>query len=155
MQLLPHNLDRFLAAKHRARWVVVLVEGIYGAIVAQKRAFSSIPDMNEWLNRRLILRNEYIDLTSHSLVLCHIDLCRRNMILEEDNQSICLVDWAHSGLFPRFFEVATFSFLRPFDPQYQRPLRQATEELLGLTEEEKRLIKLMKIARAASQRYLL
>ncbi|KFY61772.1 hypothetical protein V496_04898 [Pseudogymnoascus sp. VKM F-4515 (FW-2607)] len=119
-----------------------------------RTAFSSVSDMNRWLNRRLIIRDESIDLTPHPLVLCHMDLCRRNMILGEDNQSICLVDWAHAGLFPRFFEVATLSFLNPFDAQYQKPLLQATEELLGLTEEEKRLVKLMKIARAASMRYL-
>ncbi|KAL5348818.1 hypothetical protein ACLOAV_006240 [Pseudogymnoascus australis] len=92
-----------------------------------RTAFNSVSDMNRWLNRRLIIRDESIDLTPHPLVLCHMDLCRRNMILREDNQSICL---------------------------YQNPLLQATEELLSLREEEKRLVKLMKTARAASMRYL-
>ncbi|OBT69196.1 hypothetical protein VE03_01936 [Pseudogymnoascus sp. 23342-1-I1] len=90
--------------------------------------FSSVPDMNQWLNRRLALRDESIDLTPHPL--------------------------AHAGLFPRFFEVATISFLNPFNAQYQKPLLEATEELLGLTEEERRLVELTKIARAASMQYL-
>lgn len=87
----------------------------------RKDAIHLYLDMNKWLNRRLALRDESIDLTPHPLVLCHMDLCRRNMILKEDNQSICLLDLAHAGLFPRFFEVATISCLNPFDAQYQKP----------------------------------
>lgn len=83
-----------------------------------------------------------------------MELCRRNMIPDENNQSICLLDWAHAGRFPRFFEVATISCLNPVDAQYQKPLLQAVEELLSLTEEERHLVKLMKSARAASLRLI-
>lgn len=120
-----------------------------------KTAFHSIADMNTWLNKRLSLLNESIDLKPYPLVLCHLDLCRRNMILREDNKSIYLVDWAHAGLYPRFFEVAAISCLNPHDPPYEDPLLEATNNSLKLTEEEKRLVKLMHVARAASLRYLL
>jgi aminoglycoside phosphotransferase (APT) family kinase protein len=125
--------------------------GDYGT----KAVFHSVADMNAWLNKRLVLRNESIDLTPYPLVLCHMDLCRRNMILEEDNKSIWLVDWGHAGLFPRFFEVATISCLNPYDAPYEEDLLRTTEKRIGLTEVEKGLIKLMQIARAASLRYLL
>ena len=119
-----------------------------------RTVFNSTTDMSHWLNKRLILRNKSIDLTSYPLVLCHMDLCRRNMILMEDGKSICLVDWGHAGLFPRFFELATLSCLNPYDEPYEKPLLEATEELIGLKEEEKDLMKLLQIARAASLRYI-
>jgi hypothetical protein len=77
------------------------------------------------------------------------------MILGEDNKSIYLVDWAHAGLYPRFFEVATISCLNLHNPPYEDPLLEATKNVLKLTDEENRLIKLMHVARAASLRYLL
>lgn len=48
--------------------------------------FTSLTDLNDWINRRIILRkmNESVDLSPYLLVLCHMDLCRRNMILSED-----------------------------------------------------------------------
>ncbi|KAJ5699380.1 hypothetical protein N7536_002393 [Penicillium majusculum] len=49
-----------------------------------------------------------IDLTPHLLVLCHGDICRRNIILADDG-SICFLDWAYSGFYPRSFELATIT----------------------------------------------
>jgi len=119
-----------------------------------KTTFNSIADMEVWLNKRLAIQDKSIDLTSHPLVLCHMDLCRRNMILEEDG-TICLVDWGFAGLYPRFFEIASLSYLNPYDEPYEKPLIQATEELIGITEEEKRLIGLLRVARAYNLRYSL
>ncbi|KAF2808040.1 uncharacterized protein BDZ99DRAFT_489555 [Mytilinidion resinicola] len=99
--------------------------------------FTSIEDMNIWLNKRLEVRH----LTSQALVLCHLDLCRRNMIMLPD-RSICVADFGCAGLFPRFFELLTLSFLNPYDPEYTEPLRQLVTEQLGITEEEKRLMEL-------------
>lgn len=117
--------------------------------------FYSVSDMNTWLNKRLILRNEYIDLTPYPLVLCHMDLCRRNIILEEDNKSICLLDWGHAGLFPRFFEFAALSCMIDLGSSIKADLEQAVEDVLGLTEEENHMVKLLQIARAASLRWTL
>jgi len=119
-----------------------------------RTTFTCVSDLEAWLNKRLALQNKSIDLSFYPLVLCHLDLCRRNMILEKDN-TICLVDWGSAGLYPRFFEITSLSCLNPYDEPYEKPLLQATTILLGLTEEEKRLIGLLQIARAVSLRYIL
>ncbi|KAK2762201.1 hypothetical protein FQN54_001210 [Arachnomyces sp. PD_36] len=116
--------------------------------------FHSVQDLNASLNKRLVIRKLSIDLTPYPLVLCHMDLCRRNMILRETGD-IWLVDWGHAGLLPRFFEIATITCLNPYDKPYQKPLLEAAEQAVGLTEEERGLVKLLHIARAMSLRYLL
>lgn len=116
--------------------------------------FTCVADMEAWLNKRLAIRNKSIDLTSHPLVLCHMDLCRRNMILKEDN-TISLLDWAFSGFYPRYFEFASLSLMMPYDEQYEKPLIHATATLLDWTDNEKELIGLLKLARAVALRYTL
>lgn len=116
--------------------------------------FTSVSDLNAFLNKRLTLQDKSIDLSGYPLVLCHLDLCRRNMILKDDD-TISLVDWGCGGLYPRFYEVTTLSCLNPYDSPYQKPLIEATTTLLGLTEEEKRMMRLLQIARAYSLRYTL
>jgi aminoglycoside phosphotransferase len=119
-----------------------------------RAAFAGVADMEAWLNKRLSLRNKSINLSSYPLVLCHMDLCRRNMVLEENN-TICLLDWGFAGLYPRFFEIASLSCLNPYDEPYEKPLLEAIATLLGLTGEEKHYIDLLQIARAANLRYTL
>ena len=52
---------------------------------------ASVSDLNSWLNRRLTLQDMSIDITGYPLDLCHLDLCRRNMILRNDKiASLCL-----------------------------------------------------------------
>ncbi|ESZ97194.1 hypothetical protein SBOR_2450 [Sclerotinia borealis F-4128] len=117
-----------------------------------KTTFTCVADLDAWLNKRLAVRNESIDLSSYPLVLCHMDLCRRNMVLKEDN-TICLLDWGCSALYPRFFEFVYLSFMMPWDKSYEDPLIQATSALLLWTEEEKDLMRRLKIARAVALRY--
>lgn len=124
--------------------------GDYGA----QTSFQFIDDLNAWLDRRLVLRKLSIDLTPYPLVLCHMDLCRRNMILDGDG-SICLVDWGHAALLPRFFEFATISCLNPYDEPYEKTLLQTVEQVMCVTEEEQRLIDLLHMARGLSLRYRL
>ena len=109
--------------------------------------------MNRWLNKRLKLIEE-IDLRLYPLVLCHLDLCRRNIKLMPDG-SICLLGWRHAGLFPRFFEAAAASCLNDKDATYMDNLVQAITEVTLLTDEEQECVKLLKRARAASLRYIL
>ena len=129
-------------------------EGYFFGDDGARRSFGSVADFEAWLNIRLALRNKSIDLSSQPLVLCHMDLCRRNMILEE-NDSICLLDWGCAGMYPRYFEIATLSWLNPYDESYEKPLLQATTALLGLTAKEKDSIALLEIARAANLIYTL
>lgn len=107
-----------------------------------------VSDLNAWLNKRLSLQND------SPLVLCHLDLARRNMILRDDN-TISLADWGCAGLYPRFYETTTIPYLIPWDALYQKPLIEATNTLLSLTDEEKRLARLVQIARSVSLRYSL
>lgn len=120
-----------------------------------RNAFGSVTDLNNWLNRRLTVKNYSVDISPYPLVLCHMDLCRRNMILGEDGKSIYLLDWGHAGFFPRFYEVATLSCLNPYDGDYEKPLTGAVESLLQLTDDEKRDMKMVHYARAATLRWSL
>jgi Ser/Thr protein kinase RdoA (MazF antagonist) len=36
--------------------------------------------------------------------LCHLDIAPRNFLWLEDG-SICFIDWASAGFYPRFFEI--------------------------------------------------
>jgi hypothetical protein len=129
-------------------------EGYIWGDVGARTSFTCVRDLEAWLNKRLALRNKSIDLSSHKLVLCHLDLCRRNIVLEEDN-TICLLDWGFAGMYPRFFEITSLSCLNPYDKPYEKPLLQAATALLDLTEEEESSMALLQIARAASLRYRL
>ena len=120
-----------------------------------KTVFNSVEELNTYMNKRLKLRNDSIDLASHPLVLCHLDLCRRNIILKDDGESLCLVDWGSAGFYPRFFEVAMISCMLPYDVPYEQPLLQEIERVIRLTDEEKRLTQLIHYIRAANLRYLL
>ena len=120
-----------------------------------KTVFNSVEELNTYMNKRLKLRNDSIDLASHPLVLCHLDICRRNIILKDDGESLCLVDWGSAGFYPRFFEVAMISCMLPYDVPYEQPLLQEIERVIRLTDEEKRLTQLIHYIRAANLRYLL
>ncbi|KMP09918.1 hypothetical protein CIRG_09151 [Coccidioides immitis RMSCC 2394] len=97
-----------------------------------REIFHSIDDVNHWLNKRLQLINKEIDLRLYPLVLCHLDLCRRNIKLMEDN-SICLLDWGHAGFFPRFFEAAAVSSIND-NAAYGNSLHKAIIKEAKLTE---------------------
>ncbi|KAG4428876.1 hypothetical protein IFR05_015637 [Cadophora sp. M221] len=117
-----------------------------------RATFDSMADMEDWLNKRLLMHEKSINLSSCPLVFCHMDLCRRNMILEEDD-TICLLDWGFAGLYPRFFEIISLSCMSPYDEPYEKPLLEATKSLFRLTEEENRNMSLVKRARALNLRY--
>lgn len=114
---------------------------------------SSVDDLNHWINKRLKFTNDTIDLRSYPLVLCHLDFCRRNIKLMEDN-SICLLDWGHAGFFPRFYEVAAVSCYNDELP-YIESLRQAIAKTMELSDREQECVKLLTRARALSLRYSL
>ncbi|KAH8704246.1 hypothetical protein BGW36DRAFT_355618 [Talaromyces proteolyticus] len=87
--------------------------------------------------------NDSNDLRLYPLVLCYTDLCRRNMRLGEDGKLIYLVDWGHARFYPHFYEVASPSYMNPYDATYQGPLIEAVELLIQLTDDEKNMMKLI------------
>ncbi|EGD99326.1 hypothetical protein TESG_06593 [Trichophyton tonsurans CBS 112818] len=104
-----------------------------------KREFRSLEDVNDWVNKRIEPIDETVDLTPYPLVLCHMDLCRRNMVLKKD-ESICLLDWGYAGFYPRFYEMAA---IRCGNDHYNTPLFEATSKAIPLTEEELRCMDLV------------
>ena len=124
------------------------IYGDYGA----RTTFKSMEDMNVYINSRLQPLNSSIDLTPHPLVLCHGDICRRNIILDQDG-SICFLDWAYSGFYPRFFEVATI--MCAWYDSFQESLVQEVESAMNLTDEERRDMQLLLRVRHANLRWTL
>ncbi|CAI7648183.1 unnamed protein product [Penicillium palitans] len=106
--------------------------------------------MNVYMNSRLKHLNANIDLTPHLLVLCHGDICRRNIILADDG-SICFLDWAYSGFYPRFFELATITCA--WYDSFQEPLVREVESAMNLTDEERRDMQLLLRVRHANLRW--
>ena len=66
-------------------------------------AFNSLDGMEKWFNSRLFAHNPKLTLQGCELVLCHLDIAPRNILWQEDG-SLCLIDWASAGYYPRLFE---------------------------------------------------
>jgi thiamine kinase-like enzyme len=94
--------------------------------------FESVKHMEKWLNHRLPDTEDKLALEQYPLVLCHLDLAPRNNIWLKDG-SLCLVDWASAGFYPRFFEVCILKIMERSHNDYETDLIQNMERL---TEEE-------------------
>lgn len=68
--------------------------------------FDSLDGMEKWFNSRLFAHNLKLTLQGCELVFCHLDIVPRN-ILWQENRSLCLVDWASAGYYPRLFEFCS------------------------------------------------
>jgi thiamine kinase-like enzyme len=67
---------------------------------------TTISDIEEYYNTRHLKhlsQQSKLNLQNYPLVFCHLDLAPRNILVLE-NGSLCLVDWASAGFFPRLFE---------------------------------------------------
>ncbi|KAJ0413120.1 kinase-like domain-containing protein [Aspergillus carlsbadensis] len=138
---------------------------IYGDDGA-KTVFDSMEQMNVYMNKRLEYRNIYlarsrgiecsdtIDLTPHPLVLCHGDICRRNIILREDG-SLCLLDWGYAGFYPWFFEVVALRSTMPYLDVFEGALEREIEGTMELTDQERRDLQLVMFIRGANLRWSL
>ncbi|KAJ6032627.1 hypothetical protein N7540_003359 [Penicillium herquei] len=126
---------------------------IFGDDGAQT-AFTSLDHLTLYMNKRLQYRNDSIDLEPYAqkLVLCHGDICRRNMILKGDG-ALALVDWGYSGFYPRFFELATLTCTLPYDKEFQPVIKTELENLLDLTDQEKQDMKFTLCVRGANLRW--
>ncbi|KAK7177888.1 C6 zinc finger domain protein [Paraphaeosphaeria sporulosa] len=67
---------------------------------------STIVDIEDYYNTRQLQRHRHLSLQSFPLSLCHLDLVPRNVLQLKDG-SLCLLDWASAGFYPRFFEICT------------------------------------------------
>lgn len=64
-------------------------------------------DLEAYFNVRLpSIVETRLDLSTLKFVLCHGDLAARNILTLHDG-SICLIDWATAGFYPRIFDICS------------------------------------------------
>jgi serine/threonine protein kinase len=73
---------------------------------AERLVFGSVQEMERWFNSRLLPHQPKLSFHGCDLVLCHLDIAPRN-ILWGPGDSVCLLDWASAGYYPRFFEFCS------------------------------------------------
>lgn len=113
--------------------------------------FDTLQDMEDWFNERLLPHDPKLSLRGFELVLCHLDLTPRNIIWKDDG-SICIIDWASAGFYPRFFEFAAQQYLEGFEKKYNRLL---LDSMAPLSDHEQAQSMAVMIARGNSERYAL
>ncbi|PVH70794.1 hypothetical protein DL98DRAFT_521423 [Cadophora sp. DSE1049] len=93
-----------------------------------KPNFETVKQMELWLNLRLPRVKSKLALERYPLVLCHLDLAPRNIIWLKDG-SVCLLDWASAGFYPRFFEICLLKIMKGAHGNYETTLRDRLENL--------------------------
>lgn len=63
----------------------------------------TIVDVEEYYNRRQLKTLPHLNLKEYPLVFCYLDIAPRNILVLADG-SLCLIDWASAGFYPRLFE---------------------------------------------------
>jgi serine/threonine protein kinase len=114
--------------------------------------FESIYELQEWLNERLTICQESIDLSMLKLCLCHLDLAPRNMVVTA-NGEICILDWATAGFYPRLFEIWSLQNLSytSGDPFFKALLQTVGET----SPEDQAVIDKLHLVYGVNQRYTL
>jgi thiamine kinase-like enzyme len=97
-----------------------------------KPSFKTVHQMESWLNVRLPDVVSKLALGKYPLVLCHLDLAPRNIIWLADG-SVCLIDWASAGFYPRFFEVCLLKIMEYSHENYEVDL---IERMVKLADDE-------------------
>jgi aminoglycoside phosphotransferase (APT) family kinase protein len=101
--------------------------------------FDSIDEMEKWFNSRLFPHNPKLTFRSCELVLCHLDIAPRN-ILWQDDGSLCLIDWASAGYYPRLFEFCVQWVVEGKDGSFNSLLLNSMEPLSDQEIEQKEAI---------------
>jgi fructosamine-3-kinase len=80
----------------------------HGMLWSASDSFSllSTADIETYYNTKQLEQHTKLRLEGFSLILCHLDLVPRNVLKLQD-RSLCLLDWASAGFYPRFFEICT------------------------------------------------
>ncbi|KAJ5107241.1 kinase-like protein [Penicillium angulare] len=69
----------------------------------EELVFDSTDAMEKWFNSRLYPHNTKLNFQGFDLVLFHLDVAPRNNLWQKDG-SVCLLDWASAGFYPKLFE---------------------------------------------------
>ncbi|CAG8050980.1 unnamed protein product [Penicillium olsonii] len=83
--------------------------------------FDNLDHMERWFNSRLLPSDPNISFQGCDLVFCHLDLAPRNILLQKDG-TICLVDWASAGYYPRLFEFSAQWIFEGRNDSFNPPL---------------------------------
>lgn len=107
-------------------------------------------DIENYFNTRQLRRHQKLELDGQQFILCHLDIAPQNILKLEDG-SLCLIDWASAGFYPRSFEICTMRLnIRTQDYCNSRVLR-----LLGtFDEDEENQIQLLEKAYYLGQKYI-
>ncbi|CAG7935128.1 unnamed protein product [Penicillium nalgiovense] len=104
IQRIARVLDHFATLRHNVPGS--LYEGPCRGILfpdTEDWAFDSLDAMEKRFNSRLFVHNPTLTLQDCELVFCLLDIAPRNILWQEDG-TLCLVDWASAGFYPRLFE---------------------------------------------------
>ncbi|KAH9221293.1 kinase-like domain-containing protein [Leptodontidium sp. 2 PMI_412] len=104
-----------------------------------KPTFETTKQMEYWLNLRLPRVGSKLALEKYPLVFCHLDLALRNIIWLKDG-SVCLLDWATAGFYPRFFEICLLKIMAGNHGCYETTL---INRLKKLTDDEEAQMSLL------------
>lgn len=111
----------------------------------EQPCFNSLGDMECWLNSRLRPSDTKLlgrlALRDFPLVLCHLDIAPRNLLWLE-NGTMCLLDWASAGFYPRFFEICMLMISDGMNGDFEPLLLDSMEKLTS--EESSQLGALMR-----------
>ncbi|KAF2690370.1 hypothetical protein K458DRAFT_413144 [Lentithecium fluviatile CBS 122367] len=110
---------------------------VYGA----GRAFQTAADMEPWFNHKLgIIGAGDVTGLFKELVMCHMDISRRNLVLDKAGK-LWFLDWAWAGFYPQAFEKASLLHKRVEDPDFQ--FAQDVLRELGYCSSEESLVGLL------------
>jgi hypothetical protein len=111
---------------------------------------TSLRDIEQYYNTRHFRKlPQSLDIGGYPLVLCHLDIAPRNIIQLNDG-SICLLDWASAGFYPRLFEVCTLRLNSRRDGDWNNRLLHFVEDL---SDEEQTQANLLDYGYSLSQKY--
>ncbi|KAK2753148.1 hypothetical protein FQN54_007974 [Arachnomyces sp. PD_36] len=111
--------------------------------------FDTVQALEDFINRR-VLNKPKVNMKGVDLVLCHLDIAPRNILWREDG-SICFLDWASAGFYPRCFEFTAQHYLLGFEKNFNQMLMDTIRPPLA-KEEEAQSFGVM-TARGNSERY--
>lgn len=99
---------------------------------------NSVSDIEDWFNSRLFPAQGLgqITLQHCELVLCHLDICPRNIIWQDDG-TVYFLDWASAGFYPRLLEFVSQWIVEGKDEAFHTMLLQAMAPLSEVDMEQK------------------
>ncbi|KAH8674407.1 kinase-like domain-containing protein [Tricladium varicosporioides] len=122
--------------------------GILWSEHSEEPFLHTVKDMENWFNMRLKKQDPKLIFGTSELVLCHLDIAPRNILLLQDN-SLCLLDWASAGFYPRVFEECVIRITRGLRDHFNEDVLK----LGDLTEKEEIQITSMMLAYYNSVRF--